>query len=63
MELAEIITKKRDGDMQTAAEIVGITPANARQALKRPDSKHHKAVVSALETLIITRDILIQQGA
>ncbi|RKR83230.1 hypothetical protein BDD43_3433 [Mucilaginibacter gracilis] len=63
MQIAEIKEKKQDGDMQTAARIVGITPANARQAFKRPDSKHHSAVVSALETLIITREILIEQGA
>jgi hypothetical protein len=59
MELAEIKEKKQDGDMKLAANMVNITNANARQALKRPESKHHQAVVNALELIITNREALI----
>jgi hypothetical protein len=59
MNLAEIKEKKRSGDLVTASEIVGITPANIRQALQRENSKHHDAACAALGKVIKTREELL----
>lgn len=59
MKLAEIKEKKRNGDLVTAAVIVGITPANIRQALQRENSKHHEAACDALGKVITTREQLL----
>lgn len=62
MEIDEIKNKMKQGDLDTAAQMVGITSNNATQVLKRPKSKHYKALLKALEEVIIFREILIMSA-
>jgi len=59
MELTEIKTKKQSGDLVTVSRIVGIAQGTVNMALKVPGSKHHGAVVKALEAVINSREQLI----
>ena len=59
MELYEIKRKKQSGDFVSASKIVGINQSNATAAFNKPGSKHHEAVVKALEAIIINREQLM----
>jgi|GEM_PF-3068477 len=59
MELDEIKKQKRRGDIIQAAEILNLTTCNVRQALRRPNSIHHLAVLKALEFTIKTRESIL----
>ncbi|OOQ57124.1 hypothetical protein [Mucilaginibacter pedocola] len=61
MNLADIKQKKTTGDLQITGNMVGITADNARQALRRVDSKHHAAVCSALTKIITAREQLLNE--
>lgn len=58
MEVAEITRRKSYGDMTAAAAAVGITPENANRALTRVNSKHHDAIVKALTTILVIRELM-----
>lgn len=57
--LKELIVKKRRGDWQLVAEIIGITPKNAEVSFFRVHSKYHSKSVDALESVIESRSQLL----
>jgi hypothetical protein len=61
MEIIKIKEKKQPGDFVLAGKMIGITPGNALQALNRSASKHHVAVVNALEKIITSRETLLSK--
>jgi len=62
MEIQEIKQKKAINDFVVASKIIGITPGNVKQALNRPGSKYHTAVVGALTRIITGREQLISES-
>lgn len=59
MDLSEIKARKKNGDVVTAAIVVGISILNAHVSLTRPNSKYHKPICEALEKIIEAREQLI----
>jgi DNA-directed RNA polymerase specialized sigma subunit len=58
---SKIIAKKMYGDRKTIAEMMGTTPGNVSQIIRRPGAKRHKEALDALSKLIAARDKLINQ--
>jgi predicted transcriptional regulator len=58
---SKIIAKKKYGDRNTLAEMLGTTPGNVSQIIRRPGAKRHKEALDALSKLIEARDKLINQ--
>lgn len=64
MQLNEVMKKKRVGDLQTAAEIVGIRPDYASQILNRKtfrNSKKYFQLIIALAIIIQEREQLVER--
>lgn len=61
MEISEIKEKMKPGDLDSAASIIGISPNNASQVLKRVNSKHHESLKTVLEKIINARQQFLQQ--
>lgn len=62
MQIDNLKEKIKPGDIDTASKMVNITAANGYKALKREASKHHDAMLKALQVIIAKREELIQQG-
>ena len=60
MDLKEIIAKKRQGDYEIAAQILGIRMENVRKVLKRPKAKRHASVAQAMAKVIAAREALLE---
>ncbi|WP_442795347.1 hypothetical protein [Pelobium manganitolerans] len=61
MEISEIKQKMKPGDLESAANIVGISPNNASQVLKRVNSKRHEKLKSVLEKVIEMREQILSE--
>lgn len=61
MEVDKIKEKMKPGDLDTAANVVGISANNASQVLKRPKSKHFNALVEVLTKVISMREMIISE--
>lgn len=60
--ISQIKDKIKRGDLRIAADMLGISPANASEASRRVGSKYHNALVDALHQVIEMREKLINQG-
>lgn len=58
--ITEIKERSIRGDIKLAAKLIGISPQNARWALKRVGSKYHDALLTALDKVITSRENLIK---
>lgn len=59
MELNEIMAKKRAGDYDLVAQMVGLKRDNVRKSLQRTESMRHKTVVNAFARVIEAREALL----
>ncbi|MFK5951251.1 MAG: hypothetical protein QM500_21045 [Methylococcales bacterium] len=58
MNIQEIKSKKRIGDLKSAGDMIGINKFNAYAALNREGSKYHDRIVNALSKIIEARQKL-----
>jgi len=62
MQLEEIKKKKKFGDIETAAEMLGISSRYASVLLVRPESKKHKELLEVLTIIIKNREVLLKNN-
>jgi hypothetical protein len=58
----EIMEKKRPGDYQLAAEMLGMTKGNVIQTFYRPKSKRFKMVCDAFIKISENREALVKSN-
>lgn len=63
MDIKEINEKRRVGDYEVAAKMLGISRENVRKHLNRPRARRHAAVVEAMGKVIANREALINESA
>jgi hypothetical protein len=56
MDLEDILSKKKRGDIALAGQMLDITTENASNAFNRPGSKYHSDVVKTLNAIIQNRE-------
>ncbi|MBL4560338.1 MAG: hypothetical protein COC06_10355 [Bacteroidales bacterium] len=61
MELEELLSKKRVGDIGAVALIIGETRTYTAVLLRRKNAKKHLKAISALTHLIKTRERIIKK--
>jgi hypothetical protein len=57
----KLISEKNYGDNNIVAKMLGTTPGNVRQLLRRPSAKRHNQAVQALNKVIQARQDLLTQ--
>jgi hypothetical protein len=60
--IEELRKKMLPGDWQLVAKMLNIKPNNAFMTSKRPDSKRFPDVISAIEKIVESREILLNQS-
>ncbi len=62
MDLKEINAKKRVGDYDVVAKMLGLGKENVRRTLKRLNAKRHASVAQAMARVITAREALIKES-
>lgn len=60
MELKEINAKKRIGDYDMVAKMLGLSKENVRRTLKRPKAKRYASAAQAMAKVITSREALLE---